>query len=432
MIVSKRCTLTKARTVSLFLTPIALLVFATTPASVLASNAFTQLAELTASDGQASTSPDLGSSVAISGNTVVVGAPGAQVNGHTSQGAIYVFIKPTSGWKNMTQVAKLTASDGGVLSALGGSVAISGDTIVAGAPSSTVGQDIYQGAAYVFVRPVGGWTNMTQTAKLTSSDGRARDGFGQSVAVSGDTIAVGAPQQPYKSGKAYVFVKPSGGWTNMTQTAELTPSDPSADSLFGGSIQLDTSTLVVGAAYRNLAYVFVKPSTGWADMHQNAELTPSDGAAFDLFGLSVAIHGTTIAVGSPSSTSSGAAYLFVEPPSGWADMTQTAEISTSDGSADDYFGSSVSINGTDLVVGADNETVGSNFQQGAAYLYVKPANGWKDTSTFNAKWTAADGAGGYAFGFSVAASGTTAVVGAPFTNLGSDTTKPGAAYVFGN
>ncbi len=429
--IASKFRLPKVRKAATFLASVALVVFLTTPAYVLASSKFMQLADLTASDGQLSTDPDLGSSLAISGNTVVVGAPGAQVNGHTNQGAIYVFIKPASGWTNMTQVAKLTASDGGVLSALGGSVAISGDTIVAGAPSSTIGQDIYQGAVYVFVRPMGGWTNMTQTAKLTSSDGRARDGFGQSVSISGDTIAVGAPQQPYKSGKAYVFVKPSGGWTNMTQTAELTPSDPSADSLFGGSVQLDSSTLVVGAAYRSLAYVFVKPSTGWADMHQNAELTPSDGAAFDLFGLSVAIHGTTIVVGSPSSTSSGAAYLFAEPPGGWVDMTQTAEITNSEGSADDYFGSSVSTNGTDIVVGADNETIGSNFQQGAAYLFVKPGTGWKNTSTFNAKWTAADGAGGYAFGFSVAASGTTAVIGGPFTNLGTDTTKPGAAYVFG-
>src|SRR5579863_4019033 len=109
----------------------------------------------------------------------------------------------------ITQLAELTASDGATLDSLGSSVAISGNTIVAGA----LGNNSNTGAVYVFVEPTTGWTNMTQTAKLTASDGQSRDDLGWSVAISGNVVAAGAPGGA--TGAVYVFVEPAGGWVDM-------------------------------------------------------------------------------------------------------------------------------------------------------------------------------------------------------------------------
>ena len=132
-----------------------------------------------------------GDSVSISGNTVVVGAHEATVGGNSDQGAAYVFTEPGSGWADMTQTAKLTASDGAADDYFGTSVSISGNTVVVGASEPRSAQH-GQGAAYVFTEPGSGWANMTQTAKLTASDGAAGDYFGFSVSISGNTVVVGA------------------------------------------------------------------------------------------------------------------------------------------------------------------------------------------------------------------------------------------------
>jgi hypothetical protein len=114
-------------------------------------------------------------------------------------------------------------------------------------------------------------------------------------------------------------------------------------------------------------------------------LSPTDAVAFDQFGFSVAIRGKTVVVGKPSLTNSGGAYVFVEPPGGWANMTQTAKLSASGGTPNDYFGSSVFTNGNLALVGAMFATVGHTYQKGAAYVFVKPAKGWKTTSKFQSK-----------------------------------------------
>src|SRR5439155_1428560 len=149
---------------------------------------------------------------------------------NSGQGAAYVFVKPGGGWASGPETAKLTASDGAPGDELGQSVAVSGDgaTVVAGAPATS-----NQGAAYVFAKPGGGWASGPETAKLTASDGAPGDDLGRSVAVSGDgsTIAAGAPDSSH--GAAYVFVKPGGGWANASQTAKLTASDGAAGDRLG-------------------------------------------------------------------------------------------------------------------------------------------------------------------------------------------------------
>ena len=233
-----------------------------------------------------------GDAVAVSGNTVVVGSPYS----NNSYGSAYVFIEPASGWTNMTQVARLTASSGAAWSNFGLSVAIDGNTIVVGADSAP-GNNSYSGAAYVFSEPASGWTNMTQTSTLTASDGQSYDGFGVSVAVSGNTVVVGADGAGTYTGAAYVYSRPAAGWTNMSQTAKLAASDGTPWNRLGVSVAISGNTVVVGADHNGsstgAAYVYAKPAAGWANMAQSAKLTASDGQSEADFGLSVAVSGNT-------------------------------------------------------------------------------------------------------------------------------------------
>jgi len=323
---------------------------------------WTQAAKL--SDGAASNY--FGESVSISGETVVVGA-----NGYGA--AAYVFTEPASGWANMTETAKLTASDGAMV---GVSVSISGNTVVA-----TGG-----GAAYVFTEPTSGWKNMTQTAKLTASDGAT----GISVSISGNTVVVGAPGATVGGnsgqGAAYEFTEPASGWTDMTQTAKLTSSDGAASDAFGKSVSISGNTVVVGAEYATTtvtinhkvyyyshgpgaAYMFTEFASGWTDMTQTAKLTASDGVAGDVFGVSVSISGNTVVVGA-SLKGPGAAYVFTEPASGWTAMTETAKLTASDGKAGDYFGVTLSISGNTVVVGALFAPYSNTAGPGAAYVFT--------------------------------------------------------------
>jgi hypothetical protein len=170
---------------------------------------FVQQAELTASDGAGE--DGLGFSVAVSGNTIVAGAPSHEVGANEKQGAVYVFRMPASGWANATQSAKLTASDGTEADELGYSVAASGSTIVAGARFHRVGVNTRQGAAYVYTMPAAGWANATETAELAASDGAEGDQLGYSVAASGSTIVAGAPLHIGANGEqgvAYVSTNP--------------------------------------------------------------------------------------------------------------------------------------------------------------------------------------------------------------------------------
>jgi hypothetical protein len=173
--------------------------------------------------------------VAISGDTVVVGVPHKKIGGNTWQGSAYVFVEPSGGWEGLlTESAKLRASDGEEDDDLGYSVAIDGDTVVAGAPLDH--------SAYVFVEPVGGWSDRrAETAKLTASDDES---VGWSVAISGQAVVVGAPFDDTQ-GSAYVFVEPPDGWSGqLTETAKLKGSG----GQFGHAVAMDGQTIVAGGA----------------------------------------------------------------------------------------------------------------------------------------------------------------------------------------
>lgn len=393
-----------------------------------------QLAELTPSSR--ATNDWFGISIAVSGNTVVVADFDPNIE---TYGAVYVYVKPASGWTNMTQVAKLTSSDNG--EGFGIAVSISGDTVVVGAanPSNFAARSsapsAQPGAAYIFVKPASGWTDMTETAKLTASDGQPGDAFGDSVSINGPTVAIGAifatdSSGNSNAGKAYVFTRPPTGWAgNLNETAKLTASDSTFLNYLGASVAVSGNTIVAGAYghnnFQGAAYVFVEPAGGWVNRTQNAELTASDGAGSADFGFSSAIVGNTVLIGAPNAfNSKGAGYIFVKPSTGWATMTQTAELRGPNGAQAAGFGQSVSISGNAILIGAPGTTVGSNASQGAAFLFIKPSTGWR-TTTKASELTASDGAPNDVMGVSVSISGPTAVAGAPKSST------PGSAYVFG-
>jgi hypothetical protein len=230
-----------------------------------------------ASSGEQPTD-DFGDAVAVDGDTIVVGAVGLQLR-NGEGGAAYVFVKPANGWKNMTQVATLTPSDNAIH--FGAAVAISGDTIVIGAPWTEVNGVPQQGAVYVFVKPAGGWSDMTETAKLVSAhvDHKGEDHVGSSVSINGNTIVVGVPgvipELPALGyGEALVYVKPAGGWVPEFETAVLYINPvfyPQLGLGFGYSVAVSGNTVVVGATgccvegqvLVGQAYVFVEPAGGW-------------------------------------------------------------------------------------------------------------------------------------------------------------------------
>jgi nucleoside-specific outer membrane channel protein Tsx len=250
---------------------------------------WTQTVELKGSDAVAD--DDFGESVAISGSTAIVGAPGLA----NMTGRAYVFTKTKAGWK---QVAELKCSDSINFNGFGISVAISGSTAVVAA----VGNANIAGQAYVFTKTKAGWK---ETAELRGSDTVVGDGFGESVAVSSTTVLVGALYHAAFAGRAYVFTETATGWT---QAAELKGSDTVANDRFGSSLAISGTTAVVGAIWHDRAYVFTKTATGWT---QAAELKGSDTVAVDFFGESVAVSSTVAIVGAPGhAKAAGRAYVF--------------------------------------------------------------------------------------------------------------------------
>ena len=399
-----------------------------------------------------------GVSVAVDDDTAVVGAfqpdyvdSGTNVS---RPGVAYVYTKVSGAW---SQQAKLTASDGAEGDEFGIAVAVDGDTIVVGAR----GDDSNKGAFYVFNKPTDGdWTSTITETKLTATDGAADDLFGASVALYGEsTIVVGAPGDQItvggvvvRSGSAYVFTKNSGVWS---QAANLTATDAATGDEFGISVAVDDDTIAVGAYGKNgnsltdsgLVYVFVKSGgAAWATTTETVQLRASDRAANDNFGRSVAVDTDTIVVGASgdrntvggTEVSTGSAYVFARPATGWASSggTETAKLTASDGAHGDQFGRSVAVDGGTIAVGAhQNDDDGTD--SGSIYVFIKPTNGWTDT-TGTVKLTASNAATGDRFGIALALDGGTALVAAPRKDANDDDEDPtnhvadaGSAYVIG-
>ncbi|XCN73905.1 MAG: FG-GAP repeat protein [Candidatus Electrothrix aestuarii] len=391
------------------------------PAVRTAHSAFDSNAvqKLLASD--AVSSDYFGFSVAVDGDTALIGAWGDDDGGDRS-GSAYIFTRSEGVW---TQQAKLTASDASIWDYFGGAVALSGDTALIGASRNDHAGD-WSGAAYVFTRSGGVWT---QQAKLTASDATSLDYFGQSLSLSGDTALIGAWGDDNGgdwSGAAYVFIRSGGVWT---QQAKLTASDPATQANFGRSVSLSGNTALVGADYDNndglrsgAAYVFTRSGGVWTEQ---TKLTASDAAASDWFGISVSLSGDTALIGAylddDGCADSGSAYVFVRAGDGtWSEQ---AKLTASDSATNDLFGGSVVVDGDTALVGAyQNDDGGTD--SGSAYVFTRNGTTW----TQQQKLTAPDETAEDRFGVFVSLSGDTALIGANSND--DDGTDSGSAYIF--
>lgn len=368
-----------------------------------------ELQKLSASDGE--TSDQFGLSVALDGDTAVIGAVKDGDNGQYA-GSAYVFTRTDNIW---TLQQKLLASDGQAHDFFGYSVAISGDTVLIGA----IGVDSFLGAVYVFTRSGSAWT---QQAELFATDGAINDQFGCSVSLKGDTALVGAYGHDSNEGSAYVFTRSGTAWS---QQAQLLASDGSVNDQFGFSVALGDDTALVGAHWdedneeyeSGSAYVFTRTGTTWSFQQK---LVASDAAASDEFGLSVSLSGEFALIGAPKNDVAslpGSAYIFSRSGTLW---TEQAKLVASDGAAPDYFGCSVALDGDTALVGAFWGD-GMQTDSGSAYVFSRSGTLW----TEQAKLVASDGEGYEEFGYSVSLCQDTALIGA----FGDDSAK-GSAYIF--
>jgi hypothetical protein len=423
-------------------------------------------------------------------------------NSAFDSGAAYVFVRSGTTWTQQAYL-KASNSGGGDFQRgdgdrFGLSVAISGDTVVVGAPgedSSATGVNGNQadnsafdsGAAYVFVRSGTTWTQQAYLKASNSGGGDFQfpygDFFGMSVAVSGDTVVVGAPDEDssatdvngdqaddaaFGAGAAYIFVRAGSTWT---QQAYFKASNTGASDRFGSSVAVSGDTVVVGATGEDsnatgvngdqadssvdsgAAYIFVRSGTTWS---QQAYIKASNTGQYDEFGYSVAVAGDTVVVGARWESSiatgvngnqadnsahySGAAYVFIRFGTTWA---QQAYLKASNTGASDQFGSSVAVSGDTVVVGAilasSDATRGTSMNgdgAGAAYVFVRFGITWGQQPYLKASNPGLDDH----FGWSVAVSGDTVVVGALYEDSGatgvngsqSNNTADGsgAAYIF--
>jgi len=250
-----------------------------------------------------------GVDTAIEGDSLVIGAPLGGGDTDTQVGRAYVFAKSGSDWLAQGTLAPKEAI---VMDRPGAAVAISGDTIVIGAPTNPTFSVPAPGKAYVFTRSGSIWT---EQAVLFASDGKPRDGFGYDVALKGDTLVVGATcpcAVGGEAGAAYVFTRTDSTWT---QRAKLVQADGMTSIVFGYQVAIDTGRIMVGAyqadSGKGAAYEFIGAGASWVE---NRKLIASDGANNDKLGFSLALDANHVAASAPGvkidNLVVGAAYVF--------------------------------------------------------------------------------------------------------------------------
>ena len=387
---------------------------------------------------------NFGTAVSLNGNSLVVGAPRDGTNATKDHGSAYVFTRAGTTW---SQQQKLTASDASADDYFGQAVAISGETVVVGVPRDDVGTNIDQGSARVFTRLGGAWTPQ-QT--LLANDGGTNDFFGYSVAVNGQSAAVGAPARNALSGAAFVFIRNGASWSQQQQ---LLPNENTIEDIFGFSVSLSGDTVLAAApllpsrkaatatgqqtsllpllpAQTNAAVtpnsaalllpqgsvgVFTRTGASWSQQTRlTAQVAPT---GEEYFGTSVAISGNTAVIGASGYNNTiGGAFVFVRSGQFW----QFQQILVDgEGLMFDYFGTSVAMSGDTIAVGAYGDDIGT-VNQGSVSVFVRSGNAWQLQQKLNANDTATGGAVGY----SVALDGDTLVAG----NLTFN--SPQSAYVF--
>jgi hypothetical protein len=365
----------------------------------------------------------LGESVAISGDTAIVGARGRDVGGHTGAGAAFVFTRTAGVWSlQQTLTADVPANNDG----FGIAVAVSGDTALVGSQADFV---------TIFTRTAGVWT---QSQELTST--MPGDNYGQAVALQGDTALVGAIYHgtPGKyAGSVFAYTRTAGVFGG---SQELTGTDVINAEYFGSSCAVDGDVAVVGAQRHNHTYdgspagagsggafVFTRTAGVWSP---SQELTITTSYSYpidylntnDNFGNAVAVSGDTAIVGARSHDYNGAAYVFKQSSGVW---TQQQRLTALDGANADSLGSSVALDGDTGLIGSPGHQHSGGIKSGACYVFSRSGSTWAEAGEFSATGLAAsDG-----FGKSAVLSADSALVGAYGHAVGG-ASQAGSAYVF--
>ncbi len=366
---------------------------------------------------------NLGASVGMSGDYAMVGVPKDDTDDGRNAGSIQVFFRSETGW---VQHQKLNASDTIGGDELGTTLAMSGDYAIVGAPRrDDFGNN--SGAAYIFTRQGTEWVEQT---KLVAPEAHAGDYFGISVAIDGDTALVGAHRvnkPTADAGSVYVFERLGNSWI---QTDQLTAPDATKFAYFGFSVGIDGDTAIIGATRDDeagsdagAAYVFVRNGIQWT---LEEKLLGNNTESEDNFGYAVDVDGDFAIVTSPKNKGQGAAYIYQRDGTKWQQKRNRVRIRMipidPDGAS--AFGTSVDISGETAVIGAIGGVVGED-TVGAAYVFTQNEPPFWNQHT---KLVAGDRRGGDQLGFAVAISGNEVITGAPKHSAGG--LASGAAYIF--
>lgn len=372
-----------------------------------------------------------GNSVAIEGNTIVVGAPFADASvdaKYENTGAVFVFTKDESGWKNAT-VTKLISpeADEPYRGSFGWSVALENNTLVVGA-SLVQGLPYYVGAAYVFTKNASGWEN-AEVSKLAPSDHPLQAHYGETVAVSGDTIVIGTGDQV---SAAYIYSKGIDGWESAVEV-KLTGDTPS----FGTSVSVRNDTVAIGEknfsangySQNGAVHIYQKGSS-WNE-YQKTTIQASNPHSGDNFGSSVFLLDDILVIGAKNHPQGGppqgAVYIYEKNFSGWTGATESF-FTSSEIEENNSWGSSIDFNGSEILIGSPLEDA-NGVDSGAAYIFSNGIHGWNSSEQKISPLTddiiqhPNDNTGS-----SVAIDGDYLVAGAPYNNFRG--IYAGAAYIY--
>ncbi len=365
----------------------------------------------------------IGERVAISGDTVMLGAP-LDDDTATDSGAAYIYTRSGSSWalEQKLKASDAQAGDGDNTTAF----AISGDTAVIGLQDEDT-TALTAGSIYVFTRSGTTWT---QQQKIQSSDAAENDRFGKSVSIDGDTIVVGAHYEDdtaANAGSIYVFTRSGTTWT---QQQKIQASDVAANDEFGTAVAISGDTIIAGSVWDDdvyagsgSAYIFTRSGTTWT---QQQKLTSSVPELVARFGTAVTIDGDTAAVGVPwenvsSVADSGAVYIFTRSGTTWTEQQRIPHPSPG---ASDNFGKSVDVDVNNVIIGAENiDSPSSN--SGKAYIYKRTGGTWNQYAILQAS----DIDENDNFGSGVGIEGDSAVIGSRVGGTGSSTGS-GFAHIF--
>jgi hypothetical protein len=331
-------------------------------------------------------------------------------------------IDRTLGNDQWTETQAVTEADPAFDPEFGVAVALHGTTAMIGAQQAKIGDNDAQGAVYVFQESNGVWT---RTQKLVASDGQAFDTFGHAIVFDGTTALIGAygvmVNDNFSQGAVYVFSLSNGTWT---QTQKITANDGQAFNNFGYSLGLSGTTALIGADgatvgtndFQGKVYAFTEADGIWT---QGQTLVADDGGIGDIFGYSIAFDGTRAVIGAYANNGyQGAAYVFGVTDGTWS---QSQKLVAAAGASNTYFGYATALSGSTVLVGAWGANPGGVDTQGAAYIFTESNGTWTQTQELLAD----DGGAGDKFGHSVALDGTTALIGAD-----GNGNAQGAVYAF--